>query len=436
MIDDPRRAAILAVGDELTSGARVDTNSGAIAARLLRLGIEPALFTVVGDDEARLERTLRELCAQHQVVIATGGLGPTLDDVTRHAAARAAGVPLVLDAGVLDEMRERWRRARGTDLPESNVRQALFPAGAQVMPNEHGTAPGFRVWIDGGMLACLPGPPREMVPMLEQDLLPWLERTCGVPHARAFSELQLFGLSESEFSQRAGDWMRRDARPRMGVCAHEGVLTVRLRAEAARPESAQAQVEHRAAELEERFWPHVFARGPRELSEVVVELLSHRGLSLAVAESCTGGLVLSRLVDVPGASAVLREGWVTYADEAKVARLGVPPSTLAEHGAVSAEVAGAMARGAASASGADVAVSVTGIAGPSGGTSEKPVGLVWLGLCLGGRIETLERRFPAAGRDFVRSLAANTALDLVRRRVAAGTPPGSDAARESVPPRR
>lgn len=429
MLSDPRRAAIVAVGDELVTGATVDTNSAWIAAELLELGIEPDRFVVCGDDEARLERVFYELAQEFQVVVATGGLGPTLDDVTRHAAARAAGEALALDKEVEAHLREFWH-ARGGEMPAANLRQALFPQGAQVMPNPVGTAPGFRVWIDGGMLACLPGPPREMKRMMRDDLLPYLRSVCGPGERPRSRRLFLAGLSESVFAERCGDWMDRAASPKLGVCAHEGLLTVRLFASAGTEAAAERRLDERLAELRAEFRDHVFSEHEGDLARVTGQLLIERDVTVAVAESCTGGLVAARLTEVPGISAVLREGWVTYTNEAKERRLGVPGELLQRHGAVSSEVAAAMAAGAARESGARLAVAVTGIAGPDGGSDEKPVGLVWFGVALDGVVETHERRFPAqGGRAWIRALAANTALDLCRRRVlatATGTIPSTE----------
>lgn len=415
-MSEVRRAAVVAIGDELLAGEFADSNSGEIARALDGLGIEVERFVVLGDDRERLARTFWELARDYAIVVASGGLGPTLDDVSREAAADAARVPLETRADELAALRESWER-RGTPMPASNARQAEFPAGAQVMPNRCGTAPGFRVWIDGGMLAVLPGPPREMRAMLVGELLPWLERTCGRGPARAHGHFHLAGLSESAFADRAGDWMERGADPRMGVTAHHGVLRVSLRAVASTPEAARARLDARRAQFRERFAADIFSEDDARLEHALGRTLIARGLSVATAESCTGGLVARLLTDVPGISAVFREGWVTYSEASKRERLGVPAELLARHGAVSGEVAQAMAEGAARASGARLSLATTGIAGPDGGTPEKPVGLVWFGLCVDGRGEAVAARFPAVGREAVRLFAAHRALDLLRRRL-------------------
>jgi competence/damage-inducible protein CinA-like protein len=414
MILDPRRAAVVAIGNELIEGSLADTNSGAIAARLAELGVVAEQFAVLGDDVAQLERAFLGLCHDYAIVVASGGLGPTLDDVTREAAAAAAGVPLELSEEVLAWLRGLYR-ARNRPMPEANVRQARFPLGAQIMPNSCGTAPGFRLWIGGGMLAVLPGPPREMREMLEQQLIPWIRSTCGEGPAVASTSLNLVGLAESQFADQVGDWMDRRANPRLDVTAHFGVLRAKLRASAATREGAQRLLDERARQLRERFAEHLFSEDEPRLEFALGRLLLERGITLATAESCTGGLVAGRITAVPGISAVYREGWVTYSNEAKIRSLGVDGELIARHGAVSSEVAAAMAQGAARTSGARLALSVTGIAGPDGGTAEKPVGLVHYGVCRDGAVSAHERRFAPLDRESIRQYATHTALELLWR---------------------
>ncbi|HUR27655.1 MAG TPA: competence/damage-inducible protein A [Planctomycetota bacterium] len=416
MIHDVRKAATIAIGNELVEGRHADTNSGEISAALAELGIEVAQFVVVGDDVARLERVFRELTAEFQIVIATGGLGPTLDDVTREAAALAAGVPLALDPAALAHLQALWA-TRGRPMPLTNERQAQFPVGAQIMANPAGTAPGFRVWIDGGVLAALPGPPREMRPMLEHDLLPWIRATCGVGPAICVRSLYLCGLPESEFADVVGAWMDRSENPRVDVTAHAGVLSVKVVGKQASQAAALASTEARAEEVAGRFGPHVFSRDDPRLEVALAHALLAKRWRIAFAESCTGGGLAHRLTAVPGASEVLRESWITYSNESKVRRLGVPAELLEAHGAVSREVAEAMAQGALRESGADVAISCTGIAGPDGGSAAKPVGLVIFGVATRDTVSSHERRFAQHGRDAVRAFAVHTGLELAWRAV-------------------
>lgn len=419
MIGDPRRAACVAVGDELVAGDYPDTNSGMVAARLAELGIVVERFVVVGDDRAALERLFYELASEFQIVVASGGIGPTLDDVTREAAAAAAGVPLERDEATLEWLRG-WFAARKRAMAESNERQAWFPRGAQIMPNAVGTARGFRVWIEGGMVAVLPGPPHEARDMLERELLPWIRATCGVGQGLAQHRFYLLGVPESVFADRAGDWMSRGANPLMGVTAHQGVLHVTLRARAASAEGAKRRIDARAAEFRERFAADIFSEDDPRPAFAIGRALIERRRTLAVAESCTGGLVSELLTDVPGISEVFQAGWITYSNESKVRDLGVDPEILAREGAVSAAVAEQMALGAARRAGADLGLAITGIAGPGGGTLEKPVGLVWFGLSDAGRVTSCEQRIPPVDRASIRRYAAATALDLLRRALPGG----------------
>lgn len=410
------RAAVIASGDELVLGSALDTNSAAIARRLAGLGWDIGRLLVLGDDEAALIAALRELARDHEAIVITGGLGPTLDDVTRHAVARAGEVPLELDTSVVSWLKELFA-SRGRPFVAANERQALFPRGAQVLANPHGTAPGFCARIGGALVFALPGPPREMRPMLEAHVVPRLERDVARPFAIARRALYLFGLSESAFAERCGAWMARDAEVLVGVTAHEGVLSVSVVARDPSPAVAQVRADERASELAQRFEEHVFSREEHDLARVLARELLARSISIALAESCTGGLLAGRLTSVPGISAVFSAGWVSYANEVKVRELGVPRELLERHGAVSREVARAMAEGAARRAGARLALSITGVAGPSGGTSEKPVGLVWLAVSLDGRTTSEERRFVLPDRELIRAFAVNTALDLARRRV-------------------
>jgi nicotinamide-nucleotide amidase len=410
------RARVLAVGDELLSGAQLDTNSAWLAGELARLGITMLGFEVVRDDEAAIAAAVARALAEAELLFVSGGLGPTLDDVTRHGVARAFGLELELDEAALADVRA-WFAQRKVPMSETNRRQALFPRGAAVLANRHGTAPGFRLEHAGRAVIVLPGPPRELQGMWPEVVLPWL-----LAHgARApLPELSfyLFGLSESLFAERAGAWMERDAEPLMGVTAKEGVLSVTLRARAAEPEPLAA-LAARAREFRARFAPEIYSESEWELERALARALLARGTSFSAAESCTGGLVLALLTSVPGISAVLSRGTVAYSDAAKEELLGVPRATLAEHGAVSRATAEAMVRGVARASGAELALAVTGIAGPDGGSAEKPVGLVWFATAYRGVVESTERRFPAFGREAIRRWAARTGLWLALRRLGA-----------------
>lgn len=412
------RARVLAVGDELLSGSQVDTNTSRLAGELLRHGILTVGGEVVRDDEAAIAAAVRRALAEVELLFVTGGLGPTLDDVTRHGVAAAFGRELVLDEAALTDVRA-WFAARNVPMSDTNRRQALFPRGATVLANRHGTAPGFRLEEGGRVVVVLPGPPRELEGLWKDEVLPWLLASGRARNALPVRSFYLFNLSESLFAERAGAWMEREAEPLIGVTAREGVLTVTLRASSAEP-APSAALAARAAEVSARFASELYSERHWELERVLCEALAERAATVCVAESCTGGLVQALLTGVPGASAVFRQGFVTYSDAAKENQLGVPRALLAEHGAVSRATAEAMALGAARASGAELALAVTGIAGPAGGTPEKPVGLVWFATVHRGEVHSTERRFPAFGREAIRRWAARTALWLGWRRLVGG----------------
>jgi nicotinamide-nucleotide amidase len=414
------RTAVIAVGDELVSGSVIESNGALLALAIAGLGMQVDEIRVVRDDEDALARAMQELAESFPVVFVTGGLGPTLDDVTRHAAARAAGVELVLSELALYEV-AYWWKGRDREMPATNERQALLPVGADRMPNRVGTAPGFRLALGASTLVVLPGPPREVTDMLEAQVLPWLRETFGsAPVARA--EFHLFDLSESVFAERVGDWMARGANPEIGVTASRGVLSVRMRAVGASEDAARSVLDARADAFRERFADHLFSEVDADPEIALGRVLLERGVSFTVAESCTGGGVAARLTRVPGISDVFADAFVTYSNDAKTRRLGVAPDLIEREGAVSSAVAAEMARGAARMSGARLALSVTGIAGPDGGGDEKPVGLVWFGVSVDGEVDTVSHCFPAHSRDWVRDLATRTALLLAWTRVPGGRP--------------
>ncbi len=422
-----REAAVLAVGDELLAGAHPDANTPEIARALVPLGIAVRRAALVSDDADAIEDAVRDLTARFGLLVVTGGLGPTLDDVTRDGVAQAFGRDLVRDEAALAELRG-WFEGRGLAMPAENLRQVCFPRGATVLQNRVGTAPGFRLEDGARAVAVLPGPPHEMRVVLREQVLPWL-RASGragppTPEQRFF----LFGLAESVFAERVGAWMDRGAEPLMGCSVDQGVLSVVLRGRDADPERARAAVEGRAAEFRPRFAEHVFSEEEERIEHVLGRLLLRAGVSFTCAESCTGGLVAALVTSVPGISAVFEQGFVTYSDEAKARWLGVERGLLARAGAVSRETAEAMALGAASATGARLAVAVTGIAGPGGGSTDKPVGLVWFATALDGAVASTRRLFPPRDRDWIRGLAARTALHLAWRRLERPEPlPGARA---------
>ena len=404
----PRRtAAVIAIGDELVIGQKLDTNCKRIAAALLDIGITTTRHATIDDDQAAIAEEMLFGAKSHDMVISTGGLGPTADDLTRHALAEALEDELETDAPTLDAIRERYKRS-GRTMPEANAVQAMRPASAELIPNPHGTAPGLKARIAGVPLFCLPGPPSEMVPMLEAQVLPALTD----PQDRVSTHfLQTFGLGESTVAEKLGELMDRDRNPLVGTTASGGTVTIRIRA------TGETPVDDTIREVRERLGPVVFAEGETTLAEHLVSILAQRGQRVATAESCTGGAISHALTSVAGSSDVFEAGYITYSNGQKTAQLGVEEGLLSAYGAVSPEVVHAMAEGALARSNADHALAVSGIAGPGGGSETKPVGTVWIALASRGT-STEARRFAFPGdRAAVRARAASAALAMLRLRL-------------------
>ncbi len=407
------RVAILSTGDELTTGRIVDTNSSWIADKLFELGIDVVAVLTVGDHRDRLLWAWRRALEIADVAVSTGGIGPTADDLTSEVVAEVLGEPLVEDPESATRIRQLFA-AFGREMPLNNLKQALFPRGARIIANALGTAPGYRAERDGRHVVVLPGVPREMKPMMEETVLPWLVSLRGGDAAYLAGTFQTFGLTESSLDEMVAGAID-PAEGRVSFRASFPEISVRVVVHGAPAEAAE-RLETLAARLRERIGPYVYGEGAVTMEEVVGGLLRERGLMLALAESCTGGLVGHRVTNVPGSSGWFRGGIVSYANHPKMDLLGVRRETLVAHGAVSEETAGEMASGARRVLGADLAVGITGIAGPDGGTPEKPVGTVCFGLAAADGVVT--RRYQLWGaRDWVKLLASQVALDWVRRHV-------------------
>lgn len=404
------RAAIVSTGDELTTGRIVDSNASWIADKLFEIGVDVTCVLTVGDWPERLEWAWRQALARADVVISTGGIGPTADDLTSETVARVAGVPLVVHEASAERIR-RFFAAAGREMPENNLKQALMPSGAVVVENHLGTAPGYRLRTGDAWLVVLPGVPREMKAMVEETVLPWLrsERGGDVYAARVF---QTFGITESGLDELVAGLVD-PSEARVSFRASFPEVSLRLVVKGA-PEEAERRLGALAVRVRERLGPYCYGEGAVTMEEAAGRALEARGLTVAAAESCTGGLVGHRLTNVPGSSAWVRGGVVAYGNDVKAGLLGVPADVLEAHGAVSVETAAAMARGARERLGADVAVATTGIAGPTGGTAEKPVGTVCIGLATATDVRT--SRYQLWGtRDWVKLLTSQIALDWVRR---------------------
>jgi nicotinamide-nucleotide amidase len=415
----PLHVELLATGDELLTGQIVDTNSAWLMDRLWDLGVMARRKTLVADDRDDLLSAIRETTGRSDLVVMSGGLGPTEDDLTAEVVAAAMGVPLELDLPSLEAIRERFRKF-GREMTPNNAKQARFPRGATVIANRFGTAPGFSVRLGRGELVALPGVPVEYRGLSEEWVLPAISARVGsVP---AFRLVKLLAVPESHADQAMRPIMddpeNRDVR--FGYRAHWPEIHVKW---AVPGPDAEAHADRILARVRAIFGPSVFAEGKDELAPLVVAQLTRRGERVALAESCTGGMVAQMLTAVPGSSNVFELGVVAYANDVKTGVVGVPAELLAAHGAVSEPVARALAEGIRRRGRANWGIGITGIAGPTGGTDEKPVGTVWMALSGPGGTQALHRVF-RGDRDRVRRTASYEALDMLRRAMEGAERPG------------
>ena len=415
------RIEILNTGSELLLGKTINTHAAWFGRELFKLGLRIARQTTVPDGEA-IREAITESLGRTDVLIVTGGLGPTSDDLTREITAEVLGLELILDEAALRSL-ENFFALRGRPMAEANRKQAYAPVGADVLPNPNGTAPG--VYIPprlNGSSNCavflLPGPPRELYPMVHAEVVPRLLALSGVETPPALLELKFTGIGESDFHQGIDAQLEQIPGLEYGYCAHIGEVDLRLIG------SPTALERGRSIALE-KFQSFLISDDGSSLEQTVVRLLTEKRMTLATAESCTGGLIGHRLTNVPGASAVFTHGFITYANAAKISLLGVSPADLETCGAVSETVACQMAAGALRASGADIAVAVTGIAGPDGGTPEKPVGTAWIGLAGKDLPAAAFKVFHPRNRHDFKLAVSQAALEAVRRKmVLSGNSPG------------
>lgn len=407
-------AEIIAIGSELLTPSKIDTNSLWLTERLNEIGIEVGFKSIVGDDERRLVQVLRDALERSDVIIATGGLGPTEDDKTRQCAAKALDRSLAFNEELLDKIRDRFAHAN-YQMPEKNRSQAYVIEGADVLPNPNGTAVGMWVELPRARLIILPGPPRELEPMFTDFVLPRLRAKAGSTSVRR-RVLRVSGMGESYLDELIAPIYTQYQNPQTATLFNKTEIEVQLTAQAASYEEADRLNDELAVRIADKLGLAVFATHGETMEEVVGKLLTEAQKTVAVAESCTGGLVAQRLTDVPGSSAYFIQGVVTYHNHSKTALLGVPAEMITEHGAVSAEVAEAMAQGARLSAGTDFAVSTTGVAGPGGGTEDKPVGTVFIGYSDVKKTKSLKLRLPG-DRQLIRWRASQAALDYLRRQM-------------------
>lgn len=409
-------AEIIAVGSELLTPKRTDTNSLWLTEKLTQIGVEVKLKTIVGDDEARLEEAIRDAIKRTDIVITTGGLGPTEDDVTRQVSARAADRELIYCDDLEEHLRERFR-SWGREMPEINKRQAYVIEGSDTLPNPNGSAVGMMLRDHGKFLIVLPGPPREMKPMFENFVLDALRSVSGDVQVRR-RVLRVSGMGESAVDELIAPIYTSYPSVQTSTLFTSTEIEVHLSlaTEAIGVDATEETLDEIVGKMAIVLGPALFSISGETMEQVIGKLLTERGETLAVAESCTGGLIGTRLTEIPGSSKYFLEGAVTYSNESKMRTLGVRKETLAKHGAVSAETAEEMAAGVRSGADSDYAVSVTGIAGPDGGTDEKPVGTVFIGFADRSGTKSLKLTLPG-DRHLIRWRSSQAALDYLRRQI-------------------
>ena len=413
------RAAVLSIGDELTRGQCAETNGRWISEQLLEAGVMVVELRTVGDDREAIAKALRAFSGSVDLVVATGGLGPTHDDLTREGLAEAMGGVALEERAKARAVIEARFAQRGQPMPPSNLRQALCPAGAQHLENAHGTAPGIVSVVHRTQVYCLPGPPHEMRPMFVREVVPSATALVACSGARApgICTIHACGLPESLAAELIQPLMNRKANPMVGTTASGALVSARICAVA--DAAHDGSLERTACEIERAWGDYAFGRGSTTIAHALGETLASRGESIAIAESCTGGLIGQLITSVPGSSGWFTGGWISYSDDFKQSSLGVDREIVRSHGAVSEQTACAMAVAAATRANAQWSVSATGIAGPTGGTLNKPIGTVWIGIAgrvnRSGEVGVFARQFRFGGeREQIRIRAATTALQLAR----------------------
>lgn len=406
---------IISVGTELLLGNILNTNAQFLGEKCALLGLSMYNQTVVGDNRERLGDAVVTALGRSDIVILTGGLGPTEDDLTKETCAKAMGMELAEDRHTRERIKEYFKNNIYKEIPDNNWKQAMVPAGAIVLDNHNGTAPGLILEKDGKRAILLPGPPDEMIPLFTEQVEPYLQKLR--PELIVSRMVKICGMGESQVEDKLLDLINKQTNPTIATYAKTGEVHVRVTASAPTAEVADRLICPVVKEIKKRMGTFVYSTKEEETLEMaVVRLLKKHELTAATAESCTGGLVAGRLVNVPGASEVFKEGFVTYSNKAKRKHLDVNKNTLKKYGAVSRETAKEMAIGGALATGSDLCVAITGLAGPDGGTEEKPVGLVYMACCFGEKV-TVEKYQFKGNREKIREQSVVRALDLVRRTV-------------------
>ncbi len=405
-------AELISVGTELLLGNIINMNAAYLSEQCAMLGLSIYHQSVVGDNEERLAETMETALGRSDVVIVSGGLGPTKDDLTKDVAARVLDMPLKEDAHSRKRIEDYFKSSQFKIITDNNWKQAQVPEGAIVVDNKNGTAPGLILEKGGKSMILLPGPPNELKPMFAEDICPYLNRL--QPETISSCMVKICGLGESYVETQIADLIEKQTNPTIAPYAKTGEVHLRVTARAANEKEAKKLIKPVVKELRARFGNNIYTTDEHEtLAENVLNLLKEKGMTLTTAESCTGGMLAARLTDVPGASEVFRQGLVTYSNKAKRKLLDVKKTTLKDYGAVSEKTAKEMAKNGAFVTGADACISITGIAGPDGGTDEKPVGLVYMACCLNNKITVKEFHFKG-NRSKVREYSVVRALTLLR----------------------
>ena len=406
---------LVCVGTELLLGNIVNTNAAYLAEKCALLGLSCYFQTVVGDNQERMERTIRLAVSRSDIVILSGGLGPTKDDLTKETAAEIFGRKLVEDPHTRERILNYFVRMKKENITGNNWKQALVPENAIVVDNDNGTAPGLILEEKGKRIILLPGPPNELKPMFERHIIPYLQ---NINSEGIYSKMvKICSIGESKAETMIADLLEAQKNPTIAPYAKTGEVHIRITARASDEEKAELMIKPIIEELYQRFGNTIFTTDENvTLEEAAVQMLREKGMKITTAESCTGGLLAGRIMNVPGASEVYQEGYITYSNQAKEKLLGVRADTLEEFGAVSRETAAEMAVGAARSAASEAALSVTGIAGPDGGTPQKPVGLVYIGCYLKGRTRVEEFHF-TGNRSKNREYAVARALTILREEI-------------------
>ncbi|MDO4486504.1 MAG: competence/damage-inducible protein A [Bacillota bacterium] len=408
------KTAILSVGTELLFGQITNTNTVYLSQQLNMLGFDVMYHYTVGDNPQRVAEIIQLAFKDCDLVLTTGGLGPTQDDLTKEVACRVLGDELVMMDDVLEELTAYFKK-NGRQMTENNKKQAIMPSRAEIFRNDAGTAPGFALEKDGKYIICMPGPPREMTRMFQKSVLPFLQKMSE--DVIYYRMIRFFGIGESQLETSLLELIDSQTDPTLATYAKEGECSLRIASKRRSMEEARAAVDEMLSKVQGLVGEYIYSSDDEELVEVVCRKLLEKKLTIASAESCTGGMFAAALTDIPGISGSFQRSLVTYSNEAKMDELGVSAQTLEKHGAVSEETALEMAEGLKAVSGCDVCISVTGVAGPGGGSKEKPVGLVYIGLICGERKLCKRIQMRNVSRKWNRHYAVLSMLDLINKNI-------------------